>query len=248
MVLWVLGRVDRSADVARELLIAEEGAEHPFSFCTTLAWCGCIVPLLVGDLATADELIARLKLHAERHGLTGFHARGTGFEGQLCAARGQFAKAERLLRSSLKVLRRVRSGSMPIFLTSLAELLANAGHIAEGLAAAVEAVERIERTGQLWWLAEALRIKGVTLQLSQRHEAAEDQFRQALDWAGRQGALSWELRAAVNLAQLLRHSGHSADAVKILQPVHDRFTEGFETLDLTMARQVLKSLITEAKG
>jgi hypothetical protein len=42
---------------------------------------------------------------------------------------------------------------------------------------------------------------------------AEDHFRQALDWAHRQGALSWELPAAASLARLLRDQGRSADAV-----------------------------------
>ena len=61
---------------------------------------------------------------------------------------------------------------------------------------------------------------------------AEDHFRQALDWARRQGALSWELRAATSLARLLRDQGRSAEAMALLQPVYDRFTEGFDTADL----------------
>ena len=40
---------------------------------------------------------------------------------------------------------------------------------------------------------------------------AEDLYRQALDWARRQGALSLELRAATSLARLLRGQGRSAD-------------------------------------
>jgi predicted ATPase len=51
--------------------------------------------------------------------------------------------------------------------------------------------------------------------------AAEDHFRQALDWARRQGTLSWELRAATSLARLLHDQGRSADAMALLQPVYD---------------------------
>ena len=57
---------------------------------------------------------------------------------------------------------------------------------------------------------------------------AEDHFRQALDWARRQGALSWELRAATSLARLMHDQGRAADASALLQPVYDRFTEGFD--------------------
>jgi predicted ATPase len=89
-----------------------------------------------------------------------------------------------------------------------------------------------------------LRIKGELLLLqsgSTAAAAAENQFRQALDWAARQGALSWELRAAMSLAGLLRDQGRSADAKTLLQPVYDRFTEGFDTADLKKAKLLLDS-------
>src|ERR1700733_12973377 len=60
-------------------------------------------------------------------------------------------------------------------------------------------------------------------------ETAKDFVRQVLDEAHRQGALSWELRAAASVARLLRKQGHSDDAVAVLQPIYDRFTEGFGT-------------------
>jgi len=72
--------------------------------------------------------------------------------------------------------------------------------------------------------------------------AAEGYFRQALDWAGRQGALSWELRAATSLARLLNDQKRSADATALLQPVYDRFTEGFATADLKEAKALLDHL------
>jgi predicted ATPase len=72
--------------------------------------------------------------------------------------------------------------------------------------------------------------------------AAEDRFRQALDWARRQGALSLELRAASSLARLLRDQGRSANAKALLQPVYDRFTEGFGTADLMAARTLIDAL------
>ena len=60
--------------------------------------------------------------------------------------------------------------------------------------------------------------------------------------ARRQGALSCELRAATSLARLLRDQGRSADAIACLQPIYDRFTEGFGTADLMAAKQLLGDL------
>ena len=114
----------------------------------------------------------------------------------------------------------------------MAEALGRAGQIADGLAAIEEAIARSERSEERWVIAELLRIKGELLLLQDAPgaaAAAEDHFRQALDWARRQGALSWELRAATSLARLLRDQGRSAEAMALLQPVYDRFTEGFDT-------------------
>jgi len=63
-------------------------------------------------------------------------------------------------------------------------------------------------------------------------DQAEHYFRRSLDLAHRQGALSWELRAATSLLRRLREQGRSADAVTLLQLVYERFTEGFDTADL----------------
>jgi len=124
-------------------------------------------------------------------------------------------------------------------LSELAEALAHTGRIAEGLAL-LEA--EIERSETRWLTPELLRLKGELLLLQKSPagaEMAQDLFRQALDEARQQGALSWELRAATSLARLLCHQGRSADAIACLQPVYDRFTEGFETADLIAAKQVL---------
>lgn len=70
----------------------------------------------------------------------------------------------------------------------------------------------------------------------------EDVFRHAVDEAHRQGALSWEVRAATSLARLLRDRGRPAEAAACLQPIYDRFTEGFSTADLIAAKQLLDDI------
>jgi hypothetical protein len=130
------------------------------------------------------------------------------------------------------------------FLSEMAEALGRAGQIADGLVTIDEALARSERTEERWPIAEFLHVKGELL-LSQSVQgaavAAEDHFRQALDWARRQGALSWELRAATSLARLLRDRGGSAHALALLQPAYDRFTEGFDTADLKAAKTPSRS-------
>jgi predicted ATPase len=124
-------------------------------------------------------------------------------------------------------------------LTEQAEALGDAGQIGEGLALLEAGIEQSE-TG--WLTPELLRLKGELLLLQSTPEAAEtveDLFRQALDEARRQEALAWELRAATSLARLLRDRGRATEAVEALRPVYDRFTEGFGTSDLILAKQLL---------
>jgi len=61
--------------------------------------------------------------------------------------------------------------------------------------------------------------------------------------ARKQGAKSWELRAALNLARLRRDQGRPVDAGHVLARVYGWFTEGFDTLDLKQARALLDELL-----
>ena len=66
-----------------------------------------------------------------------------------------------------------------------------------------EALDWSERSEERWYLAELLRINGELFRLEGSVAAvqtAEDHYLQALEWARRQQALSWELCAATSLA------------------------------------------------
>ena len=114
-----------------------------------------------------------------------------------------------------------------------------------------EALEQANRSEEHWCMPELLRINGEVVLLDEapnRAQEAEGYFRQALDGARRLEALSWELRAATSLARLMRAQGRAADAMALLQPVYDRFTEGFDTADLRTARALINQLSFRPAG
>jgi predicted ATPase len=126
--------------------------------------------------------------------------------------------------------------------------LGHAGQVSEGLVELIGAIEQPEQANECGLIADLLRIKGELALLRNTQGTATDaegHFRQALDWANRQGALSLELRAATSFARLLRNQGGSAAAAALLQPVYDRFTEGFDTADLKAAKALLDELGAE---
>jgi tetratricopeptide (TPR) repeat protein len=244
LVLWAQGLPDQSAQTVRDVLADAELGGSPLSLCLALTWCGCVVSLWLGDIKTAERSTALLKDQGEKYTLSSYYAYSLGFEGQLSARRSDVAGAERLLRAGLDGLRRAQSeGHYTAFLSGLAEVLATAGRLDEGLAAADEAVARTEHSNAFWWMPEALRIKGEVLLLCKGEaNAAGDNFRRSLDLARRQGALSWELRTAMSLARLRRDRGESREARDLLAAVFGRFTEGFGTADLQAAKQLLDEL------
>jgi predicted ATPase len=71
---------------------------------------------------------------------------------------------------------------------------------------------------------------------------AEAAFARALTVAGQQQSKSWELRAAISMAQRWRDQGKRDEARELLAPVYGWFTEGFDTLDLKQAKALLDEL------
>jgi len=107
-----------------------------------------------------------------------------------------------------------------------------------------QAEEFIEETGERYYQAETLRLKGEMLQFqsSSKEEEAEACFCQAIEVAKQQEAKTLELRAAMSLARLLQSQGRLAEARQPLADVYDWFTEGFDTPDLKDAHALLDKL------
>jgi predicted ATPase len=69
--------------------------------------------------------------------------------------------------------------------------------------------------------------------------AAEAKLLRALEIAREQSALSWELRAAMSLAQLWRHHRRATEARDLLAGTYRKFAEGFGTSDLIRTRNMM---------
>jgi tetratricopeptide (TPR) repeat protein len=116
------------------------------------------------------------------------------------------------------------------------------GQTDEALAALDEALVDIEISGERRDEAEIYRIKGELLLISGAQTEAEGCFRQAIDFARKQQAKSWELRAAMSLARLHQSQGDKEQARQTLAEILAWFTEGFGTADLIEARAIIAAL------
>jgi predicted ATPase len=241
-ILWLQGFSDQALRIALDNVENARAIDHAMSLCYALE-AASLVALWAGDRSVAERSVAMLLEHSARHALTVWHARGRCLNGVLFIKHGDVGRGVGLLRTNLDELS--ETGFVPhhtALLGTLAEGLSGVGQVSQGLTVVDEALARSERDEELWCIAELSRIKGeIVLQTGAPKAAAtaERLFRQSIDVARRQGALSCELRAAMSLARLWRAQQRASQAHKLLAPVYRRFTEGFGTADLVAARALL---------
>jgi len=242
-ILWLQGWLDRALRLAQDNVEDARATDHANSLCYALE-SACLVALWTGDRPAAERSVAMLLDHSARHALSVWHARARCLQGVRLIKHEDLTAGLRLLRASLDEL--AETGFVPhhtALLGILAEGLAAAGQVSQGLATIDEALGRSERDEERWCIAELLRIKAELRLLAAGPGAAaeaEAHFQHALRWAREQAALALELRCATGLAHLWYQQGRTGAACELLGPVYARFTEGFDTADLEAARVLLR--------
>jgi predicted ATPase/DNA-binding winged helix-turn-helix (wHTH) protein len=242
-ILWLRGFADQAWFTVQSAIRDAEALNDPPTLCYALSHGGCLVALWLGNLPAAERYAEMLLDISRKHGFAPWNDFASRLKGVVLVKTGDLDGGSPLLRADLDEITDSNSGLW--FLTGLsqmAEALGRAGRFVDALEMVERGIDRLQRG---WLAPELLRIKGELLLLQSTAgttEAMENVFRQALDEARRQEALSWELRAATSLARSLSHQGRTADAFACLRPIYDRFTEGFGTADLIAAKQLLDDL------
>jgi predicted ATPase/DNA-binding winged helix-turn-helix (wHTH) protein len=248
-VLWLQGFADQAMHNARANLEHAQALDHKMSICYALGIAMCPIALMTGDLVAAERSVTMIISVSTRYSLTHWKTLGQCREGQLLIRRGDFAAGLATLRAALHAFEGTGfTMRTPQFFGDLAVALAGIGKLAEALAMVEEGLARTDRDQELWCLPELLRIKGELLEQRGDDGSAAVCFLEALALARQQGALFWELRGALGLARLRLKQHRPDDARKLLAPIYEQFTEGYETADLRSARAVLDSLPPHAPG
>ncbi len=245
-ILWLQGFPDQAMQAAESVVHDAGEAGHALTLSLALVHAACPVSLWTGNLTAAEGFVATLMDNATTHGPGFWHAEARCFDGILRVMRGEVMSGLQIFRPALQELVD-HNACMNIagYLTAMAGALAASNEIADGASIAAEGLLRVERDEDRWCMPELLRLRGDFLLRERGADAAtsaEELLRQSLDLAGQQGALSWALRAATSLGDLLRVQDRLADASSIIQPIHGMFAEGFATADLLSAIRVLEAL------
>jgi predicted ATPase/DNA-binding winged helix-turn-helix (wHTH) protein len=240
-VLWLRGCPDRSERVARDAIMLAEQSDNPVNLCISLMTSAPTV--WRGDLDTATKRADRLIGLATANQLGPYLCCGLEIQGEIAIARGDGPLALRLLDRCLELSRieRYHRDTAACY-RAIAQAHMLCGDVEAAIRSVDTAFRWVANTGHVRELPDIFRVNAATLLAvpSARYAEAEAALTQSLKEAARQGALALELKAAIELARLLKLQGRPDDARYLLDPIYQRFDEGFATADLVAARALLE--------
>ena len=231
------------ADINRAIKDARE-----IGHATTVMYalgCASVSHRFCGNYTAANALVDELVALADEKGAPYWKALGTLMRGCLFALTGKASDAVQMITAEMTAWRSTGATQMmPSWLSHLATAYAELRQFDDARRCVGEAMTAVETTKETWFEAEVHRTAREIALLEPKPDAAkaEAYFERALAVARKQQAKSWELRAAMSMARLLRDQGKRDAARELLAPVYGWFTEGFDTLDLKEAKALLDEL------
>jgi predicted ATPase/DNA-binding winged helix-turn-helix (wHTH) protein len=240
---WLMGSPDAAAHTTALVLgqVLQAGSE--LSQCNFLAAAACPVALWSGRYEDATRYVDMLDDRIARNGIETWRPFVLYMRSALASEQGDVSNDTiAALRSALKDF--VGMNQMvrfPHYVGTLAAALAKAGRLNEADETIATALRHATAQSELWCVPELLRIRASVLNAEHRTDEAEIELVEAMRLAEELGALSWQLRAASDLARLRYTQSRPEEARAVLLPVFSQFTEGFETLDLRVAANLLSS-------
>jgi predicted ATPase/DNA-binding winged helix-turn-helix (wHTH) protein len=242
-ILWLQGFPDQALSIAEANVQDAQRTRHPQSLCNALAGAACPIAFLIGDLEAAQRYTTMLLDQTEREVLELWHTHAVCFQDVLLIKRGDVRAGLQRLQWGTEQLVRSNFGQYILaFLGVLAEGFVADGQVSRAQNVVDDAIAQSERSDGRWYLPELLRIRATIVLRKGGGVAAEKCLRHSIDLAKAQAALSWELRAATDLARLWRDKGCTSPARTLLAGVHGHFKEGHGTSDLRAAKDLLQAL------
>jgi DNA-binding response OmpR family regulator/class 3 adenylate cyclase/predicted ATPase len=243
--LWQLGYFDQASQVAADAMKRAEELSHPHTLVYTICHAGGMLDIFRRRSENMQSYARSVISLCNEHGLRHWVGCGRVLEGWGAICQGNVDQGNEVLRTGVTAWEKAGARLwLPIFLALKAEAYAKRTCSDAALRAIEQAIAISEQSGECLYIAELLRIKaGLLLAAVDRAgDQIESLLVSSLEIARRQQARCWELRTACDLAQLLQGKGRRKEALQLLQPIYDQFTEGFDTSDLQYAKLIIDSL------
>ena len=242
-VLALSGRFDSAAALARKTLEALDRINHTHTTGYALGHLACF--LCAAEIEPLGVEIAKKCIElSERNRMPLWNALGLAslsmarvYEGNDAEALPEFTRALNMLSDlNFDVFRTTLLPSHALALAKTGDFTAATANLAEARALMEEHDARFSEP-------EISRVEGQLAVLQRNNIKAKACFEHALGRAQNLGHLLWELRAAENLAEMLRWEEDFGGACDLLASTRSRFTEGH---DFPALRRVAGSIAEKA--
>ena len=242
--LWGLGYPDAALANSEQALKSARKIGNATTLMPALVWTS-LPHIHCGNYTAANLQATEVVAMADAKGTLVWKAWAMINQGYASVLTGKASEAIQMITAGIAAWRSTGGTSLiPFYSTYLARAYAEARQFDDAWRCIGEAEAAVERTKEKWCEGELHRIAGEIALMSPEPDAAKARFyfERALTASIQQRAKSWELRAAMSMARLLRDQGRRDEARELLAPVYGWFTEGFETLDLKEAKALLDEL------
>jgi predicted ATPase/DNA-binding winged helix-turn-helix (wHTH) protein len=238
---WFSGNLDQAIRYAEMTIEQAERSDDPRPQCLALLWAMPIY-FWIDDLKNVERNLSKLEITAEKHSFAPYRAAASGYKGRYLIRLGRTVDGMRLLRDGLERLRNQRYELLtPDFVSELAVGMAKQGALAEGLALLDESIAIQVSAKKALHLPALFLAKGLAFASGDASDLqpAEECFEKAVALARQQSTLSLELRAGLELARIWMGRSEIQRAHDLIGPIYNRFSEGFATPDLILAKEML---------
>ena len=203
--LWILGQPEAARRTLDDAVAWAESLAHPHTLAYTKNWAAWILVDLGDEVAARRQLAGAIEV-TEAHALSGWSIFNRAFDGFLLAREGQSDRGIETMRlAAREAVQRGARLNHPAYRALLAQMCLAAGKLEEGLRALEEGAAIARETGQVYWDAELLRLKGELMAASGVPSGeVRDVLQEAIDVATRQGAVALVRRAERSREQLLK--------------------------------------------
>ncbi|WP_428678227.1 ATP-binding protein [Reyranella sp.] len=239
---WLRGCTRSSLAAATQAVEAAVALDHPVSLANSLVFAGVPLALWTGQLDRAEAGLALLRTNRAIRNTSVWPRLARFFEASLGHARGERAAVASMRTALDELLETGFVTRAPMYIAMLAEALLEQGRLDEAGARLDDAERRLALYGERWCHPELLRLRGRVEVARGEGQAAERLFEAAIGEASALGTLSFELRAACDLARSLAARGCRDAAMGALTKTSARFTEAGPETEVGSVRSLMENL------
>jgi hypothetical protein len=237
------GLLERGMDLTRQSVAEALESQHGMTVCGVLGTTSIQNSIYTCHFDEAERYVELLLRHSVDHRLERWENFAHGYEGVLAIKRGERERGLQKLATSYSGLDDLSNTRYMLIYCEHALAVGASGDPCGGLRAIDAIRERLEETGIRWYLPEVHRCRARLLHMSEMPIAdIEAAFTQSQSLAVALGAVTWQLRLAMDFSAFLCEQGRLLEAREVLQRAYGLFAEGHGAPALVAARTRLQEL------